>query len=191
MAVDLEYYRRCRDTDPTYYPSDAIIHYLSDNFLEALELANQICDDNGDSRLLSYDDCWDMIEKMKPDDAYCAGMLSDTLMRGHYFQFDGDKFRLVPNVWSYMKDVFYFASEDIVAGKYDTSKDLRSVIDAVTKGDFKTCNVKARSGARRPAQTSKARSGKPAPKTSRNVRSKPGAKAPAKKAASRPASRRY
>ena len=182
MAVDLEYYRRCRDSDPTYYPSDAIIHYLSDNFLEAVELANQISDDIGDSRLLSYDDCWDIIEKMKrPNEAYRAGMTSDPLMMGHYYLFDGDRFLLIPNAWAYMKDVFYFASEDIVAGKYDISKDLRAVIDAVTKGDFKTCNAKARSGAGKPAQTSKARSGKSAPKTSKNTRSKAGAKAPARK----------
>ncbi len=174
MAVDLEYYRRCRDGDPTYYPSNAIIHYLSGNFEEALELANEISDDIGDPRLLSYDECWDIIGKMKkPNEAYRAGMTSDPLMMGFYYQFDGDRFRLIANPWSYMKDIFYEASGDIVAGRYEISKDLRSVIDAVTKGDFKTCNARPKAGNAK----------KSAPKSSKNTRSK----APAKKTTSRSA----
>ncbi len=146
MAVDLEYYRRCRDGDPTYYPADAIIHYLSTHIGEADDLANQICDDNGDQRLLTYDDCLDIIDRMRPDDAFRAGQTSDALMRGHFHIFDGDRFRLIPNPWAYMKDIIYFAADDIVRGKYEISEDLRAVIDVVAKGDFGTCNARPKAG---------------------------------------------
>ena len=168
--VDLEYYRRCRDGDPTYYPVDAIIHYLSTRIGEADDLVNQICDDNGDQRLLTWDDCWDIIGKMEPDDAFCAGMSSEPLMKGHFHTFDGDRFRLIPNPWAYMKDIIYFAADDIVRGKYEISKDLQAVIDTVSKGDFRTCNSRPKAG-------SKAKS---VGKKSNNARPKASARKPAK-----------
>jgi len=164
-------FREYSEGDSPYFLSNAIIRYLSSNMGEAYDLADLICDDNGESRLLTYDDCWRIVGKMKPDEAYCVGVMSEPLMRGRFYTFDGDRFLRISDPWAYMKDIFTFASEDIARGKYEISDGLRAAIDAARKGDLKNCNARPKAGSGR----------KPAPRSSKNTRSKAGAKAPAKK----------
>lgn len=161
MATDSRVYR---DGGSPHGLSNAIIRYLSTHMGEAFDLADQICDANGEPRLLTWDECWDIIGRMDPEDAFCAGMTSDAIMKGRYHTFDGDSFSTIPDHWAYMKDIIYFATEDIARGRYEISKELRAVIDAAGK-----TSGKATGGGSR----------KPAPKTSKNTRSKAGAKAPA------------
>ncbi len=189
---DIEYYRNHRDTDPTYTAYDALNQFLTYNnrFDEALDLANQIW--NGDEeeygpRLLTYGECWDVIYEMEPSDAFRAGAQSDELWKDMFYTYDGQRFRWIRDPMAYMRDVFHAAIGDIIDGKYRLSKDLRAVLDSVTKGEFRTCNAKRAGGS--PARASKAKPVKTVPKASKNTRTK--AKAPAKKTATRSAPRRY
>ena len=181
MVADHCYFREYSEEDVPYTLSIAIIYYLARHLKEAYDLADQICDDNGESRLLTWDDCWEIIGKMTPDDAFCAGLLSDAMAKGGYHTFDGKCFRRIPDPWAYMKDIFTFAANDIANGRYEISDGLRKVIDAAERGDFKNCNARPKAG-----------SGKrPAPRSSKNTRSKAGAKAPAKKTTNRAPARRH
>ena len=175
MAGDSSRFREYGEGDSPYFLSNAILHYLLMNTMEAFDLADQICDANGESRLLSWDDCWEIIGKMTPDDAFCAGMRSDPIAKVGYHTFDGERFRRIPDFWAYMKDIFTFASEDIANGRYEISDGLRAAIDAAKKGDLKNCNARPKAG-------SKAR------KASNNGR--PKAKASARKPAKAASGRR-
>ena len=167
MAADSKS-RTYRDGDSPHGLSNAIIRYLSTHMGEAFDLADQICDANGEPRLLTWDECWDIIGGMDPEDAFCAGMTSDAIGKGHYHTFDGNSFSTIPDHWAYMKDILYFASEDIARGRYEISKELQAVINAAGRGDFRNCNAKPAGKVSNNARTkAKTTARKPAKATSK------------------------
>lgn len=210
MAADLEYFRLCRKTDPSYTVENAIMEYLSGDFDEAMEVANQICDlnDDYDSRVLTYDDVMDIIENMNPVDAFWDGRYSSCDINtsgyyyidgyGHFEAADGDHvMNIISDGW-----------EHIVNGECDISDDLQDVIDVFEDDDdeddddYRSNNRKSatkkkpasKAGAKKPAKsqcvkrtgTSKTKTPakKPAQSNNRKPRTTSG-KAPAKKAPAR------
>lgn len=177
MAVDLDYFRRCRDSDPSYKVDNAIVEYLSKHFEEARWLANQICDLNNDSDrcLLSYSDVYEMVEDMSPIDAYEMGHFSEELSYGDYYYIDGDGFfQITLAPWNHVKDILYDGYEDIVNGEFDISDELQSVIDVFQDDVSSKCikRTQSKSSAKKPATKSNCAK-KPASKAKQSNNRKP------------------
>jgi len=214
MAADLEYFRRRRDTDPSYGVQDAIVEYLHGDFDEAKELANQICDLNydPDGRLLTYDDVLDIIEYMKPVDAFFMARSSDNVVDFGYYTIDGyGHFKAVYEYWDYLDGIISEGWEYVVNGECDISDDLQSVIDLFEGDDGRSDNRRSagtkrsgtakRAAPKKKASKPKASAGRPkagkSKTSSSNARPKAGTpgKAPAKRTTAkkpeRATSRRY
>ena len=121
MAADLAYFRKCRDTDPTYEVKHAIVEYLHGDFYEAKTLANELCDEcfnDPDRSLLDVDEVYDLVGLMEPIDAFNMGRLSDDIDSGGYYCIDGyGHFERVLDPWDYLKDILYDGWENIVDGE--------------------------------------------------------------------------
>ncbi len=181
MSVNSSRFKEyCRDGGAPYFQTHAIDCYLFKHMSEAFDLCDQICDDIGEPRLLSWDDCWEIIGKMTPEDAFTCGRISNALAKGGYHTFEGGRFCNITSSWEYMKRTFHFASKGIVNGRYEISDGLRAAIDAARESDVENCNARPKVGY-----------GKPAPKSSKNAPPKAGAKAPAKKTSNRAPARRH
>ncbi len=178
MAVDLNYFRRCRDFDPSYKVDNAIVEYLSKHFEEARRLANKICDLNNDSDrcLLSYYDVYGMVEDMSPIDAYEMGHHSDELSCGDYYYTDEDGyFQITLTPWNHVKDILYDGYEDIVNGEFEISDELQSVIDVFQEDVSSKCIKRTqskKSSAKKPATKSNCAK-KPASKAKQSANRKP------------------
>ncbi len=175
MAADLEYFRLCRDTDPTYEVKHAIVEYLHGDFDEARELANELCDDcfnNPDARLLDVDEVYDLVNLMEPIDAFNMGRLSDDIDTRWYYTIDGQGyFEKVLEPWDYLKGILYDGWKHIVNGEFEISDDLQSVIDVFTEEGGRSNNMRSsgskrsgtvrRSAPKKKASKPKASSGRP------------------------------
>ena len=136
MAVDLEYFRRCRDTDPSYTVRDAIVEYLSGDFDEAVWLANEICElnDDYDRRLLTDDDVYEFIRNMDPLEAYQEGCCSGDIKSGTYYRIDGyGHFEEVD--WDHVECILYDGWRRIVNEECDIPDDLQDIIDLFREDD--------------------------------------------------------
>ncbi len=181
MAYDMAYFKRCIREDPTYEVKHAIVDYLSGDFDEAIEVANQICelDNCYDDKLLSYDEVYDFIELMSPVDAFDMGRYSDDITGDGYYRIDGyGHFSRVLKPWDCAKNILYDGFEHIVNGEVEISDELQAVIDLFDE-DSRSNNRKS---APRKKPASKAGAKRPA-KSQCVKRSGNAGKAPAKKTA--------
>lgn len=199
MAADMDYFRRCIREDPSFEVKHAIVDYLSGNFDEAKEVADQLCDEcfnDPDGKLLSSDEAYEIIENMTPVDAYWMGRFSCNIDDGFYYRIDGyGHFEEVIEPWDFLKDILYAGWENIVNGEVEISDDLQAVIDLFDDGH--RSNNRKSAPKKKPAKSQcvkrnasngKGNTKKPASKASQSNNRKPRTttgNAPAKKPANR------
>ena len=96
IMTDLEYYRLCKRTDPTYTAYNAYKEYLSENVGEAEDIAREYWDNNNyDSEVFDWDTLVSYFDGMEPEDIFRLGAFAtgygddDFNYSAPYFRFNG------------------------------------------------------------------------------------------------------
>lgn len=128
MTADLEYFRLCRRTDPTYTMYHAYKEYLSENTDEAEEIAQQYWENN------SYDEVFDgyaledYLSGLDPEEAFRAGVFASGYRDDREFNYNADHFRF--NGYGNIESIEDYDYDDIIM---DAALDA---FDGVSDGDY-------------------------------------------------------
>jgi len=129
MTADLEYFRLCRRTDPTYTMYHAYKEYLYENSDEAEEIAQQYWENN------SYDDevfDWGYLEEylkgIDSEEAFRAGVFAKGYGDDREFNYSAPYFRF--NGYGNIESIEDYDYDDIIM---DAALDA---FDGVSDGDY-------------------------------------------------------
>lgn len=131
QASDLGYYRRVKREDPSYTARDAVMEYLDEHPDEAAYIADQYWDDNPDDEMFDQDRIYDLIDQMKPEEAFRLGCMADEgIIGADWVRFDGyANLRIVHDPKEYRKDACRDGMRHILDGDYEISDELQEIID--------------------------------------------------------------
>lgn len=136
---DMDYFRLCKRTDPSYTIEVALKEYLSDHSEVAIEIARQYWEEEDDGKAMTNDEMWDYIAGcLTPEEAFSLGQNSERVGDSKYVGVDGYG-NLVSLTSSEYRDWCRNACQetmsDIIEGVYEIPKELQEVIDLFADPD--------------------------------------------------------
>jgi len=163
MSADLEYFRLCRATDPTYTMYNAYKEYLYDNFSEAEEIAQYYWTEYAyDDEVFDFDSLMELLSCMNTEDVFRLGVFAsgyrdDEFAYGApYFKFNG--YGNIESVESYdyedmVQDAAHEAFDMVVDGEIEISDELKAVLDIFGfSSDGASYNRKSKKASKKPAK---------------------------------------
>lgn len=135
---DMDYYRQCKRTDPSFTVEVALKDYLSEYPDVAADIAKQVWEYVDDGKAMTRDEMWDYIRNLSPEDAFMLGQLSENVTDSSFIGVDGYLNFVNLTEREYQKrcrDVCRLAKKDIFNGWYTIPNELQEVIDLFADPD--------------------------------------------------------